>query len=652
VTQGLNPGLTFDTLIVGASNRLAVTAARAVAENPGEAYNPLFISGRTGLGKTHVITAIGNRANELQPSSVVEYVTLDELLQRYHASVSSGELAEFRSQLSASDVLLIDDIQFLVHRKELQSELLRVVTQFQREGRQLVLTGDCPPADLSELDEQLLNCLNQGVAVEIGVPEFETRQAILERRTGERGSEFADGVLEAVAEYEVRNVRELLGILNRVIAFQEVSDTRLTPAAARALVTGDAPAAGAAGAEATVPLEPAEAAEDEFGDFLSDITLTVTQQVEAWNERIGKMVQVWSERGYTTTRLERLLEEQAGTDPAAAVAEFQNAVTQLQRLEREMAELDPVAARNPVFRDPDRLEEAVGIVTQMKSGLEPPPGPDEAFSLETFLAGESTKMAVGAAQAVIQEPGARYNPLVLVGPSGVGKTHLLHAVGRGLQIEGELVVACLSAQTFIEELVEAIEKDRVGVWRARYRCASAFMLDDVHEISSRDRVQQELLELIQLFCEEGRQLVVTSNVAPQEIEGLGEDLAGRLAAGLVASLGSPDRELRRAIVLMHLTHRVGSSDEALADYLAQQSAESVRTVLGTLERVLSGAEAVGTAPSVDVAKRLLERPVATEAPVFSGRETGTPVPLSGVNSREKMVWDWIDPEERLVEDAT
>ncbi len=649
MTRGLNPGSTFETFVVGASNRLAVTAARAVAENPGEAYNPLFISGQTGLGKTHLITAIGHRAKELQPSHNVEYVTLDELLQRYHASVSTGELGEFRSQLSASDVLLIDDVQFLVHRKELQSELLRIATQFQQEGKQLVLTGDCPPSELSELDQELLERLNDGVTVEIAGPEFETRHAILEHRTAEGGSQFAEGVLEVVAGYDVSNVRELLGILNRVVAFQEVSDTRLSADAARALVTGDAPDEGTAGTPASIAGGPAEASADEFGDFLSDVAVTVTQQVEAWNERIGKMVQVWSERGYRTSRLERLLEEHSQGDPAAAVAEFQQTVAQLQSLEQELAELDPVAARNAVFRDPDRLEEAAGIVSKVKSGLEPPPGPAETFSLDDFLAGESTKMAVGAAQAVIPEPGVRYNPLVLVGPSGVGKTHLLHAVGRGL-CEGGRIVACLSAQTFIEELVEAIEKDRVGVWRARYRCASAFLLDDVHEISARDRVQAELLELINLFCEEKRQLVLTSNSAPQEIEGLGADLAARLGAGLIASLGPPDRELRRDIVLTHLSRRVGSGDEALADYLARQQAESVRSVLGTLERVLSGAEAVGEAPSVELAKRLLEGTVA-ESPAFTGRETGTPVPLGGVNSREKMVWDWIDPAERLVEDV-
>src|SRR5437867_4691471 len=236
MTSTLNPRFTFDTFVVGAANRLAVTAGRTVAENPGSAYNPLFIYSGSGLGKTHVLMAIGHAAKKLAPTLNVEYLTLDEYVEAFHASVAAGQGDAFRRRFQNVDVLLVDDVQFLTNRKEMQSELLRLTEALQEGGRQIVLTSDRPPPEIADLDERLISRLSGGLVVDMGPPEYETRVAILRRKSEERGARFEPGVLETVAQAEVANVRELMGALNRLVAFQAVNDTKINAETAKQIL--------------------------------------------------------------------------------------------------------------------------------------------------------------------------------------------------------------------------------------------------------------------------------------------------------------------------------------------------------------------------------------------------------------------------------
>ncbi len=662
MTDELNPKFSFETLVVGAANRLAVTAARTVAESPGTAYNPLFIYSPTGLGKTHLLMAVGQLALELAPQVRVEYLTIDEFVEAYNAAVAAGQSEALRSRYAQVDVLLVDDVQFLTHRREMQAELLRITQELQSAGKQIVLTSDSPPSEIEDLDERLLSRFDAGLLVDIGSPDAETRLAILLRRAEERSVEFGEGVLQAVAGFEVPNVRELLGLLNKLVAYQAVSESPITPDGAAELLAGEvrteAPMTTGPAPALMVPGEPVaappEARPDEFADFLSDVAHTVEEQVEVWRSKLGKAIMRWEAEGYRTARLEQLLDQDMPIAVERVLRQYERDIERLRSTQATMAKLDAERAEDPIFYDPDRLEEVDELVQTALHEVGPPPGPSAAWALSSFVGGESNKVAQNAAAAVVEQPGARYNPLVLAGPTGVGKTHLLHAIGHELAAGPGAVVACLSAQQLIDELVEAIDGERVDAWRTRYRRATAFLLDDAHLLAGKERTQEELFHLFNELFESQRQLVFTMASVPHDVEGLDDRLISRLEGGLVVNVASPDRELRRAIVVGKLEEDFGAADEELADYLAARPADSIRAVLGLLQRVVVAAEAQGVPPNAALAREMVEGAAPPRQRVSAGvRTSGIMIsPSGGVSSREKMVWFWPDPAQRVIEEMT
>jgi chromosomal replication initiator protein DnaA len=643
----LNQVFRFDTFLVGANNRLAVTAARAVAQTPGTAYNPLFIYSATGLGKTHLLMAIGQQAKQVGPTVVVEYLTLEEFVEAFHAAVAAGQSDAYRNRFVNVDVLLIDDVQFLTHRREMQTELLRLIKQLQDADKQIVLSSDRPPSEIEGLDERLVSGFAGGLIVDIGRPDFETRLAILRRRAEERDAAFGAGVLEAVAAFESANVRELLGTLNRLVAFQAVNEAPLTPESATALL-------GWEGGEPPAAAIESPPAADEFSDFLSDVTSVLTRQVEEWRRRVAEAIMRWEGEGYRTARLDALLNQEAPVNAESSIRDFEQAIERLRELEAEMTAMDPTGAGHAVFRDPDLVADAEALVQRAREGLSPPPGPSALWTFEEYAGGESNKLALSAARAAGELPGRRYNPLVLVGPAGVGKTHLLHAVGNVLANAPGAIVACLSAQDFLDELVQAIERDRVDPWRARYRRVTALLLDDVHLLAGKERSQEELFHLYNHMAAAERQLVFTLHAPPRAVQALDDRLVSRFEGGLVAELAPPDRELKQALIRRQLTHRAGEPDGDLVDYLAARPADSVRAVLGLVQRVLGAADARGATPSAALARELLEGAAPpTPRTSVSLRASGVVAsPVGMVKSREKFVWSWPNPAERLVEDLS
>ena len=654
MTDQLNPRFRLDSYVVGSANRLAVTAARAVAESPGTAYNPLFIYAGPGLGKTHLLMAIGHQARSIDPQLTVEYVTLDDFVEAYHAAIAAGQGDAYRKRYAEAGVLLVDDVQFLTHRREVQAELLRLVNAMTTAGRQIVMTSDRPPADIEALDERLIQRFAGGLVIDIGAPDFETRVAILRRQCDDRHVTFEPGVIEAVAEAGAGNVRELIGGLNRLVAFQSVSDRPIDAVRAREVLGGAPTVHGAADAGTAPPdaAGPAPLETTEFDAFLSEVTVTLSQQVEAWRARVGEAILRWEGEGYRTARLTALLDQEAPPDPEATLKSFVADVERLRRLEREASELDPELAGAAAFRDPDGIVAADGLLARARAGATPPPGPSPIWRRDWCAAGSSDQVALGGAAAVIAEPGVKYNPLVIVAGSGLGKTHLLHAIGNELARAPDSVVACLGAQDFTENLIEAIDRDRMALWRARYRRVTAFLLDDVQLLAGRDRSQEELFWLFNQLAEQGRQMVFTSLVPPRELTGVEPRLMSRLEGGLVVTLGAPDRELRLVVARRELVERAGAADEDLAQYLAGRPADSPRAVLGLVQRVLQAAESQQLPPSAGLARELLEGPA--DRPARKGgarRSSGIVVSASGgIKSGEKMVWVWPDAADRLIED--
>ena len=666
MTVTLNPQYRFDTLVVGAANRLAVTAAKAVAESPGTVYNPLFVYARPGLGKTHLLMAVGHAARSINPNLVVEYLTLDEFVEAFHAAIAAGHGDAYRKRFLDVDLLLVDDVQFLTHRREMQAELLRLTDALQAGGRQIVLTSDRPPAEIEALDDRLIRRFAGGLIIDVAAPDYETRVAILRRKADERRAAFGAGVLEAVATLDIDNVRELLGALNRLIAFQAVNEKPVRAEEAKLLVGGETGVErtertektekvgrkGGVDRSVTAPSSPPSLSE--FDDFLSEITATVTQQVDTWRGKVTAAILRWQGEGFRTTQLEALLAQDLVGDPERALREYEEDVARLQAMRAEAAELAPDLAGSAVFSDPAGQEAAEEALRQAREGITPPPAPSPLWRLEGVVETPANRVVLEAVRAVIADPGQSYNPLVLVGAGAVGKTHVLHALGNALAEQGG-VVACLSAAEFTSELIEAIDRDAVGAWRARYRRASAFLLDDVHLIGDKDRTQEELFVLFNVLIGAGRQLAFTSAVPLAELSGVEARLRSRLEGGLVVELPAPDAAVRRRVLERELEAKLGAADAELAEYLASRPADSVRAVQALLQRVLEAATAKGVPPGAALARELFEEPVPV--PPAEPRRSASPrssgvvgAGAGALRSREKMVWEWPEVGDRVIEE--
>ncbi|MEP6992850.1 MAG: DnaA/Hda family protein [bacterium] len=636
----VDPRARFDNYVVGTANRLAVAAARAVSEAPGAVYNPLFIYSSSGLGKTHLIGAIGNLALHRNPDLGVEYVALEDFVQQLHASIAAGEMERFKQRYGRVDVLLLDDVQFLTGHPETQSELLRLLNSLQGSGRQIVMTSDRPPAEIADVDERLISRLKGGLIVDIGAPDFETRVAILRGKCEERGISFAPGVIEELARVEYANIRELQGAMNRLSAFQQLDGT-MTPAQVRDIVGLPHPAP---------PPARTSVQTDEFFSFLTDIASAVAAQLEPWRVRVGEAIGFWGGEGYRTAALEQLM---AATEPPenyeAVLRGFGQAVEQLRELERQVTTVSPDLGGDERFRDPDRLAEAMAFVENALAGAVPPGGPQPAFARRAYEESTSNQMAVRAADAVIAEPGHRYNPLFLVGPSGVGKTHLLNAIGNELahRFGGPGRVACVGAQVFIDELIAALQDGTIERFRARYRSADALLIDDVQFVASKERTQEELFHVYNYFHSAGKQLVFASDLAPKAIDGLEERLRSRFEGGLVAELGLPDRGLREKLFARFLADARLDTPADLVAYLADRPATSIREIMGTVQRLRAGMDVTGAPLTVALGRQVLEPSgkTPTNAPL-AVREAADSFFLDD----EKIIWEWPDVAGRLVEE--
>jgi chromosomal replication initiator protein len=223
----LNPRYTFDTYVVGSGNRLAHAACQAVAEKPARAYNPLFLYGGVGLGKTHLLHAIGNAcyADGLN----VLYVSSEEFTNDMISAIRTHTTQAFREKYRSADVLLVDDIQFIAGKESTQEEFFHTFNTLHGQDKQIIVSSDRPPKSLVTLEERLRSRFEWGLTADIQAPDFETRLAILRSKAERTGRHISDEILESVAKQIQSNIRELEGALNRIIAFADLSGSVLTP---------------------------------------------------------------------------------------------------------------------------------------------------------------------------------------------------------------------------------------------------------------------------------------------------------------------------------------------------------------------------------------------------------------------------------------
>ncbi|MBI5943529.1 MAG: chromosomal replication initiator protein DnaA [Chloroflexi bacterium] len=238
----LNPRYTFDTYVVGSGNRLAHAACQAVAEKPARAYNPLFLYGGVGLGKTHLLHAIGNAcyADGLN----VLYVSSEEFTNDMISAIRTHTTQAFRDKYRSADVLLVDDIQFIAGKESTQEEFFHTFNTLHGQDKQIIVSSDRPPKSLVTLEERLRSRFEWGLTADIQAPDFETRLAILRSKAERTGRHISDEILESVAKQVQSNIRELEGALNRIIAFADLSGSALTPSLVEVALSDLLPARG------------------------------------------------------------------------------------------------------------------------------------------------------------------------------------------------------------------------------------------------------------------------------------------------------------------------------------------------------------------------------------------------------------------------
>lgn len=227
----LNPNYTFDTFVVGENNKFAHAASLAVAECPGQVYNPLYIYGGPGLGKTHLMQSIGHFILKQQPDKKILYVTSEEFTNEVIDSIRNGNasaMTKLRDKYRTVDVLMIDDVQFIIGKESTQEEFFHTFNVLHSAGKQIILSSDKPPKEMETLEERIRSRFEWGLLADVGYPDYETRMAILRRKEEVDGFQLDDQILDYIATNIKSNIRELEGALNKLLAFSNLEHTDIT----------------------------------------------------------------------------------------------------------------------------------------------------------------------------------------------------------------------------------------------------------------------------------------------------------------------------------------------------------------------------------------------------------------------------------------
>ena len=220
--QGLNSKYTFDSFIVGSGNELAYAACQAIAQSPGSKYNPLFVYGGVGIGKTHLIQAVGNAVMANNPAAHVVYVSTEQFVQEFLDAIRYKKNTDFAGFYRSADVLIIDDMQFIAGKEKTQEEFFHTFNALHQANKQIIISSDKPPKDIPTLEERLRSRFAWGMSIDMQIPDFETRCAIVQTKAGEHATTLPPPVVEFLANLIQTNIRELEGALNQLLAFCEM----------------------------------------------------------------------------------------------------------------------------------------------------------------------------------------------------------------------------------------------------------------------------------------------------------------------------------------------------------------------------------------------------------------------------------------------
>lgn len=520
----LDPKLTFDSFVVGPANRLASAAARRAAESPGTSYNPLFLYSPPGLGKTHILTAIAHKS---EAGLQVEYMALEQYLERLEGSLKAGQDSGVYGDL---DILLLDDVQFLTGQPEAQEMLLKTLDQLSASGGQIVLASDRPPADINGLDARLLSRFSGGLIVDLGIPEFETRVAIVQKKATEKKQTLEPGVAEAVAKAPLKNVRELGGILNKIFATQDLEGRQFTvDEVTKLLADQDRAAALSTGS-------------DEFGSFLSELTSSVAEVVELteeeWRKSVREAIESADRQGFSTLRLDPLLNHSGEPDAWRKVVDrFKADLARLNEIERELDRLGnpwPEAAQG-VLEDPDRLDEAEALLTSVRERQRPFPQLSDGPQLHDLEGYDGIALKAAAQLVGLEKP--EYNPLYLWSADETVARSVLGAVGRSYtEANPGLKMAVASVSMFAQDFIRALGEGVAGAWRERWWTADLLLVTGIQDLVQTERAQDEFFHLFEALRRRGARMMFVADRAPAAIAEIDDRLRSRFEGGLVIEL--------------------------------------------------------------------------------------------------------------------
>lgn len=220
--QGLNERYTFDNFIVGSGNELAYAACQAIAAEPGKKYNPLFVYGGVGIGKTHLIQAVGNAILAKNPSAHIVYISSEQFVQEFLDAIRFKKNTDFAGYYRSADVLIVDDMQFIAGKEKTQEEFFHTFNALHQANKQIIISSDKPPKDIPTLEERLRSRFNWGMSIDMQIPDFETRSAIIQTKAEGHGITLPPDVVDYLANHVQTNIRELEGALNQLLAFCEM----------------------------------------------------------------------------------------------------------------------------------------------------------------------------------------------------------------------------------------------------------------------------------------------------------------------------------------------------------------------------------------------------------------------------------------------
>lgn len=233
-----NPDYTFEGFVVGPSNRLAHASCIAISQSPGNTYNPLFLYGSSGLGKTHLLHAVCSETRNKFSGAVIQFLSCEDFVNRFIRAIEQGNLAGFQSQFRTVDTLVIDDVQFLSEREQSQEEFFHTFNALYNSGKQILLSADCAPNEIPSLEKRLISRFNWGLVARVDPPSYETRVAIIQKKAHLRGLEISDEISEYIAKKIYANIRELEGALTTIYAVSMTSKEPVTLELAKLALDG------------------------------------------------------------------------------------------------------------------------------------------------------------------------------------------------------------------------------------------------------------------------------------------------------------------------------------------------------------------------------------------------------------------------------